>query len=327
MIPPLAAVRFDPRRHRAHVESYFLKLNDGASRRALWLKATILARPGEPPVAESWAIAFDREKGHRAAKATVLFEEARFGRGEALDVAVGGLSLSSNGTSGSVGGGSTEIGWSLAFSCDVAPLRLYPFERMYTGGFPRSKLVSPLPDAVFDGHYVVDGERVDVSRWRGMLGHNWGDSHAHRYAWGHAAGFEGEPDAFFEGVTARVRVGPILSPPLTVLCLALRGRRMLFNRPLDLARNRGAMDVRRWEVSASNDLGTLTGDLAATNDEMVGLRYENPTGDPCFCLNAKIATARLRFTPRGRKAIELRSRESALEIGTTDPSHGVRVYV
>ncbi len=54
------AVRFEPG-SRGHVESYFFKLNDPAGNRALWLKATILARlDGSPPVAEAWAIAFER---------------------------------------------------------------------------------------------------------------------------------------------------------------------------------------------------------------------------------------------------------------------------
>jgi len=33
------ATRFDPASARGHVESHFLKLNDPAGRRALWLKA------------------------------------------------------------------------------------------------------------------------------------------------------------------------------------------------------------------------------------------------------------------------------------------------
>jgi hypothetical protein len=124
-----------------------------------------------------------------------------------------------------------------------------------------------------------------------------------------------------------VKVARVALPPLTLLCLSHRGVRYSWNRPRDLLHNRASMDTRRWEFHAENDLGSLSGDLAATTDEMVGLRYDNPTGDPCFCLNAKIASARLVFTPKGRNSIPLVTREAALEIGTTDPSHGVRVYV
>jgi hypothetical protein len=42
---------------RGHVESYFLRANDPARPRALWLKATILAPLQGEPVAETWLIA------------------------------------------------------------------------------------------------------------------------------------------------------------------------------------------------------------------------------------------------------------------------------
>ena len=52
-------LRFDPASN-GHVESYFLKINDRQGERALWVKATMLARSKTvaEPVAESWAIAF-----------------------------------------------------------------------------------------------------------------------------------------------------------------------------------------------------------------------------------------------------------------------------
>src|SRR5262249_40932194 len=109
------ATRFDPASDRGHVESHFLKLNDGEGRRALWLKATILRRLGEPAVAESWAIAFDRERGHVAAKEVVPWTSASFSR-EQLAIAVARVALEPARTRGAVGAGDRRIEWELAFA-------------------------------------------------------------------------------------------------------------------------------------------------------------------------------------------------------------------
>src|SRR5438046_2552815 len=109
-------VRYTPPAPRGHVESYFLKANDPARRRALWLKATIFApreRPhanhgagagGRGAIAEAWAVAFDAEAGHVAVKTSVPFDAARFSRA-ALDVEVDGLHLREDATHGTVASG------------------------------------------------------------------------------------------------------------------------------------------------------------------------------------------------------------------------------
>ena len=69
----------------------------------------------------------------------------------------------------------------------------------------------------------------------------------------------------------------------------------------------------------------MRGELSATTDDMVGLYYENPDGDMTYCLNSKIARAWLRLEPASGPPLEVTSRAAALEIGTKDPKHGVRM--
>ena len=59
-LPPNAP-RFVPGGLR-HVESYFLRANDPARPRALWVKATVLQPLSGPAVAEAWFIFFDGEQ-------------------------------------------------------------------------------------------------------------------------------------------------------------------------------------------------------------------------------------------------------------------------
>lgn len=319
-------VRFSAARADAsvgHVESYFLKLNEPGGRRALWIKATILVREGGTPrVAEAWAIAFDREGRHVAAKRVVPLADARFDE-RTLDVAVGDLVITKDRVAGEVQSGDHRIAFDLAFTGDVAALVPFPSLRMYEGPLPSSKLVSPHPDARFTGSYSVDGKWVDVQGWRGMQGHNWGTRHTELYAWGHCNEWEGDDDLVLEGVTARVKVGPVLVPSLSVVCVRHRGVAYDFNAPLSLLRARGTIDLRRWTFSAKSPIATVSGELWAETSDFVGLAYENPDGAMTYCLNSKIARGRIRLSVRGKPDVEAMTRSAALEVGTKDPDHGV----
>jgi hypothetical protein len=319
------AVRFDPSGKRGHVESYFLKLNDPEGRRALWLKATILAAQGRPPVAETWAIAFDREGEHVAAKQVVPFEDASFSP-DGFDVKVAGVHFERGRVAGAVESAGRQIEWALDFETDVAPLVQFPSLKMYETALPSSKFVTPYPSTRFSGHYHVDGKEVPVDGWRGMQGHNWGKNHAEKYAWGHCNQWlEGE-DLMLEGVTARVKMGPVLVPPLTLLFVWHRGVRYEFNDTRSLLLSaRGEMTHRSWAFSAKGPLAKLEGELHAETEDFVGLYYENPNGEMTYCLNSKIARGRIRLEVKGRAPLVLTTRSAALEIGTKDPRHGVRM--
>ena len=332
------ATRFDPASDRGHVESHFLKLNDAEGRRALWLKATILRRQGgrrptrsEPkaseggplheigrePVAEAWAVAFDRERSHVAAKQVVPWTSAKFSR-ETLDISVADTWIAADRTRGAVG----EIAWDLRFSGDAAPFAPLP-ERLYGDRTGNSKLVSPHPDLRFTGEYRVGDTRVAVEGWRGMQGHNWGRRHAHAYAWAHCNVWSGADDLVVEGITARVKLGPLVAPPLSVLIATHRGVTHAFTLPHSLVRARGRIGARAWEISASSATARVRASFSADTEDFVGLHYENPDGAMTYCLNSKIARGRVQLAVAGRPVVEAHTRAAALEIGTRDPTHGV----
>jgi hypothetical protein len=316
------AVRCADDQPAGHVESYFCKLNDPEGRRALWLKATILVRQGGTPrLAEAWAVAFDRDGRHVAAKETVPLGDARFPR-SALDVTVAGLTLQEGRITGEVASGGARIAVDLRFTPGAPALPLYPAP-LYRGRFPSTKVVSPHPDSRFSGTYTVDGETIQVEEWRGMQGHNWGPRHTELYAWGHVNQWEGEDDLVFEGATGRMKMGSLLLPALSALCVRFRGVRYDFNTPLSIARARGSIEARRWTFSAKNARATLTGELWADTRDFAGLGYENPDGAMTYCLNSKIARGRLRLSIKGRPDVEVMTRSAALEIATKDPLHGV----
>jgi hypothetical protein len=322
-------VRYDAAHARGgHVESWFLKANDPRGRRAVWLKATIYAGKREPRAAlgEAWAIAFDAEREHVAVKTSVPFERARFGE-HGLDVAVDDCVWSPGRSKGRIETGGRTIAWDLSFDAHGVPLVHFPRAFLYEGPFPTSKLVSPLPDIRVSGSLEVNGEPWTLEAWPGLLGHNWGRRHAHLYGWGHCNVWDQPEELVIEGVSARVKLGPVLSPMTTVLCVRHRGVRYDINGLADLARNRGAVTPRRWAFRGKNALCELEGELWGETDDFVGLYYPNPDGSMCHCLNTKIAHAKVKLTVRGRAPLVVTSRAAALEIGTRDPHHGVRMYV
>jgi hypothetical protein len=342
------AVRYDPDKRRDHVESYFIKANDDSGERALWIKATLFARAREPGrcLAEGWAIAFERRAGasrQQAVKHTLSFERAAFGKA-GLDVHWSGgleaggaekdavaLCASPGAASGTARGaittGERQIAWDLRFSGEPRPIVLLPSPKLYETALPSSKLVTPYPDLRFEGEVTAFGERWNVDGWRGMQGHNWGRGHAELYAWCHGNVWNEDPEFVVEGVSARVRMGPLLTPLTTLVCVRHRGVVYDFNRPADVVRARGDVGMRSWSFSAKTRHATIEGVVDAEGDDMVGLYYANPSSPMTHCLNTKLARARIRFEADGRPPLLLTSAAAALEVGTTNADHGVRMHV
>jgi hypothetical protein len=158
-----------------------------------------------------------------------------------------------------------------------------------------------------------------------------GRRNAHLYAWGHCNAWEGGEDLVFEGFSARAHLGPsrlgVLTPMTTLLCIRHRGVRYDLNAVSGLLRSSGRITPRRWRFRGTNDLLSLRGELWGTTDDFVGLYYQNPDGTMTYCLNTKIACAEIELAERGRAPMTLKSRAAALEIGTSDPTHGTRMYL
>jgi hypothetical protein len=328
-------VRYEPgsrASQRGHVESYFLKANDPHRRRALWLKATIYATKRAPyaALAEAWAVAFDAYADHVAVKSSIPFARARFSK-TALDIDVDGVIFRPGEARGAVASGGRSVAWDLRLEGDAPPIVHYP-PWMYDAPLPSSKLVSPFPDLRVSGEAIVNGETWTLDRWPGLLGHNWGPRHTPEYAWGHCNSWEGgnanqADELVLEGVSGRMKVGPILARLRTVICVRYRGVRYDLSSVRDLLRNRADVSPRRWTFAGQNDLIRVRGEMFASTDDFVGLFYVNPDDTMTHCLNTKLAHAEVELTVRGRAPFTARSRAAALEIGTMDPRHGVRMYV
>ncbi len=291
---------------RGHYESWFVRGNHPTRPLAFWVRYTVTSPTGRPQeaVAELFAIAFDGERGrHVVARERHALTETMFPT-SGLGVRIGNARLERDHAYGNAHGpqkdspGAAMIAWDLSFEGGGEPLLLLP-EGLYAGGFPRAKSLVMRPNVTFRGKFQVGHESTDVGGWRGSVNHNWGERHTDRYAWGQVAGFPEAPDTFLEVATARIRLGPILSPPMTPVVVRHRGHEYRLNNLRKLF-GRAHTDGLEWSFKARGDGLQLRATIRATPLDVVALYYDNPPGGRKICINTKIASCQLELTTAGR---------------------------
>ncbi|MDP1733622.1 MAG: hypothetical protein Q8L44_04575 [Sulfuritalea sp.] len=275
---------------------------------------------------ELWAVFFDGESNrHVVAKQEYPLADCAFDTA-AFRVEIGKATLGPARLRGGVENRGQALAWDLTYAGGSAPLLLLPFN-LYQGGFPAAKSLVSLPLARFGGELSVNGEAIDIAGWVGSQNHNWGRRHTDLYAWGQVAGFDSHPDSFLEVATARLRIGPFWTPPLTPLVLRHRQQEYALTGLVQGLRARGSFEYFHWEFKSETAEVAIEGAISAPREAFVGLAYRNPPGGVKHCLNSKIARCTLRFRDKrggGSETLETHSR-AAFEILTSDPEHGIPI--
>jgi hypothetical protein len=203
---------------------------------------------------------------------------------------------------------------------------------MYSGAFPRTKTLTPVPDSRLEGFFEVDGERWDVTGFRAAQGHNWGKGHAYAYAWAHANALRALPGSascervWLEVISGRVRLGPLLTPWLTTAAIAIDGELFRFDGLRALLSRSVHSDARSFAFTVRAGGAILKARLWAEDTQLAGLCYRDPDGQELACLNSKLAHAQVSLTVRGR-TWSLETDQAALELGTRRGDHGVKLLV
>ena len=316
-----------------HVESYFLKLNDPGQSKALWLKFTLYCPKGKPAatVAEVWGIAFDAAHPEQttAFKETYPVSQVTLARGD-FTLRFGASSLEAGRTQGRLKGAGGELAWNLTFTDGEEPVVPFPLDWMYTRKVPKSKTKTPYPASRFSGTYTLNGETITVNAVPGMQGHNWGSEHSHLYAWSHCSAFDAHgDDTFFEGFSSRVKIGPVVTPHLSMAVLQLRGKRYVFNDWKAIRSPDIRVQDNQWDFHLLGAQHSLRGSISAPKNQFIALKYYNPDGKLSYCLNSKVAGGFVELLDsRGVIVERLTSRQTiALEVLVKHEKHGVRIGV
>lgn len=310
-----------------HYESYFQRANHPDRPLAFWIRYTVFSPRGSPgeAVGELWAISFDGERNTvTAAKEVVPIGSCRFAR-DRLDVRIGEAVLDDGHLAGRACSGERTLGWDLRYEGVQPPLLLLP-RSFYERGFPKAKALVGTPNAAFDGVVTVDDEPIQVTRWIGSQNHNWGRKHTDSYAWGQVAGFANAPDVFLECSTARLKVGPFWTPPLTLVVLRLEDREIRLNGLVEAFRAHGEFDFPSWRFESAGPQARVVAHIHAPKDAFVGLTYRNPPGGAKTCLNTKLAACELIVDQPGQPTRTLVTKHrAAFEILTDRQDHGVPI--
>lgn len=303
-------------------ESFYLRAVSPVEPVGVWIRHTVHKPPGEPATGSVWCTVFDASAGEPfMAKVT----SARLTRPRDGWIEVGEqASFGPEGAVGSCGGAS----WSLRITGLEQPLRHLRPELLYAAPLPRTKLTSPAPLASFDGTVELPGRApIELSGWRGMVGHNWGAEHAERWIWLHGCDFEGEPAAWLDVALGRILVAGRMTPWVANGMLGLAGERhrlggLLGRRPSVSESPSGA----RVDLAGAGGLG-LRISAAVPPGTAAGWRYADPDGGEHDVVNCSIASLRVEIL--GGKGLTSRvlscGHGGVYEVGMRERDHGVPI--
>ena len=307
-----------------HYESFYIKACRPGGGQGIWIRHTVHKRPGQELEGSIWFTLFDADAaGPRATKVTVPAGEVAAPGGAYISVA--GAVLEPGAARGEVRTPELEAIWDLRFEAGPDAFHHLPYGFLYRAPLPKTKFLSPYPDARFTGEVTVAGETLELEAWPGMIGHNWGTEHAERWTWIEANEFDGH-EGYFDAALGRIKVGRWTTPWVGNGMLHIDGE----------AHRLGGFDrIRSTRISdrpTECDFGLagkgvqVRGRVASEPRNFVAWVYADPVGPEHNTLNCSISDLELTVDRRGREPLHLRcSGAAAYEIGMRETDHGIPV--
>jgi hypothetical protein len=305
-----------------HYESFYIKATRPGGGQAVWIRHTIHKRPGEPATASLWFTLFDADAaGPQATKLTVAAPDA-----VPTDayIEVAGARLGPDAAAGQIAGeGQPAASWELSIEEGAEAFHHLPYEFLYRAPLPKTKLLSPHPDARFSGTVKVGETEIELDRWPGMIGHNWGREHAERWIWTQANEFR-QGDGYFDAGFGRIKVGPLTTPWIGNAVLCLEGERHRLG-GLDRIRST-RVDEEPSECSfelTGKDI-RVRGHVLSEARNFVAWVYADPEGPEHNTVNCSICDLELTVERKGRPAARLDCvGAGAYELGMRETDHGI----
>ena len=306
-----------------HYESFYLKACHHVDPIALWIRYTVHKRPHRRATGSLWFTLFDANaEGPCAVKSTL--PEPGVGEGSYIDI--GESTFSPGHVRGGATGAGRNASWELTFESHAEPLLHLPRAWMYRSALPRTKLLSPHPDARFSGRAEIDGRELVLDGWRGMVGHNWGSQHAERWIWLHAAGLGEEGSGWLDVGLGRLWAGPMVTPWIANGALFLGGERHRLGGVGRIRRTEVRERPRYCEFALPGRDMTVQGRVEGERKDFVGWIYADPDGGEHNTVNCSVADLTLTVSRPGRRTVTLWADGSAAyELGMRESGHDVEV--
>jgi hypothetical protein len=307
-----------------HYESFYIKATRPGGGRGIWIRHTVHKSPGAELQGSIWFTLFDAGgPGPRATKVTVPAGEVGVPPGALIEVA--GAVLEPARARGAASTPELKASWDLTFEAGPDAFRHLPYSFLYGAPLPRTKFLSPYPDARFSGTVTVDGERFDLERWPGMIGHNWGAEHAERWTWIQANEFA-QAEGYFDAALGRIKVGPFTTPWVGNGMLRFDGEAHRLG-GFDRIRSTRIDDrPTACEFGLTGKGVQVRGKVSSEPRNFVAWVYADPVGPEHNTLNCSISDLELTVQRDGRKPLALTcAGAAAYEIGMRETNHGIPV--
>jgi len=310
-------------------ESNYVKANSPDGKRAVWLKHNILAwkDPKKEPLVELWCILFTRGEAPQVLKqeipaSRVVLDDDRVGmQGE-------GILFRPNRTATTITDNGRWASWDIEMEdLDCGPGFVhFPYAGMYEWGFPKKKVITSSPLMRWNGILTFRDQEIPIENWIGFRNHNWGTEHAHCYAYGNCNHFPDAPGVIFDGFSAKIRLGLLKSPYLSMAMIRLGEDDLPMNRLGTVFRSKANLRFPRWELQLQNENHKVQIIQEGEPVEFSGLPYHHPDGKLSYCYNTKWARTTLHIEDAFGKRQRFESDFGELEFLYPKPLKDVHLY-
>jgi hypothetical protein len=305
-----------------HYESFYIKATKPGGGQGVWLRHTVHQRPGEPRTASLWLTLFDGDEASpRATKLTVGPDGLSAPTGAYIKIA--DAVLEPGRAHGAFSTDEMSASWDLAFECEEPAFRHLPYDFLYGAKLPRTKFLSPYPDARYTGTVTIDGRETELDRWPGMVGHNWGAEHAERWTWLQANEFR-EADGYFDAALGRIKIGPWTTPWVGNGILHLDGVSHRLGGFDKIRSTRIEDEPTACEFELAGKDIKVRGRVSSEPNNFVAWVYADPVGPEHNTLNCSISDMELTVERKGLEPARLECvGAAAYEIGMREADHGI----
>jgi hypothetical protein len=304
-----------------HYESFYLRAAHPSEPLGIWIRYTVHKRPNAEPNGSLWFTLFDGSADGGPLARKVTHPGPRAAGPDFIEIDASRFGPES------VSGQAGDASWKLSYADGAEPLLHLPREWMYRAKIPRTKTLSPHPIALFSGAVTVGERSVELDRWPGMVGHNWGAEHAERWVWMHGTGFEGYgADTWIDVAIGRVKAGPFVTPWIANGALSLNGARHRLGGIERLRSTRVSETPTRCEFELPGDGMEVHGSVGSDQRNFVAWVYADPAGPEHNTANCSIAEMTLKVKRPGEPDLVLETRAGAsYELGMRETNHGIPV--
>ncbi len=289
--------RWTPYKSKGFYESYFIIASDLKTFRAIWIKYTILSptKNVAKTLGEVWLMLFNfNNKNYAFKNSFPITKIKKFTHKESI-FSIGNNYLSINKAIGNITG-EDIVNWEFNFDILRGVVKVMPKNCFYKLPFPKTKLLTPISKLKLNGYIKLNDKTFKIKNFYGIQGHNWGKEHSLQYTYTFCNNFKNEESAYFEAVSGKTKIGPIITPFLTSLYIYFDDNSWRFVDMfpfLSLSYNK--WDRLSWEYSYQSFNYKINIFIKASKDNVITVKYHNPDGKIYYCSNSPMSVGKIEF--------------------------------